>query len=88
MAKHGILEPKFKRFMVDNTQANCNVVKVIYGSSDATIPMKEQEKIWFFHWTQSLEKHTKVNIHVELQDQHCQFCRQYKNATSPSKFET
>jgi hypothetical protein len=75
MAKHSILKPKFKEFMVDSAQANWNAVKVIYGSGNATIPMKDQEKMCLFHWAQSLEKHMKADIRTDLQYQHRQLCR-------------
>jgi hypothetical protein len=66
MAKHGIPEPKFKGFMADSTQANWNAVKVIYGSGDATISIKDQKRTYLFHWIQSLEKHTKADIRANL----------------------
>jgi hypothetical protein len=61
---------------------------VIYGSDDASIPMKDQERTCLFHWAQSLEKHTKADIRADLQHQHRHFCRQYKNAASSSESET
>jgi hypothetical protein len=61
--------------MADNAQANWNAVRVIYGSGDATIPMKDQEKTCLFHWTQFLEKHTKADIRADLQHQYQQLCR-------------
>jgi hypothetical protein len=67
MARHGIPEPKFKGFMADSAQANWNAVRVIYGSGDATIPMKDQERMCLFYWAQSLEKHTKADIRADLQ---------------------
>jgi hypothetical protein len=70
MPRHSIPKPKFKGFMADSAQANWNAVRVIYGSSDATIPMKDQERTCLFHWTQSLEKHTKADIRAYLQHQH------------------
>jgi hypothetical protein len=88
MARHDIPEPKFKGFMADSAQVNWNAVKVIYGSSDATIPMKDQERTYLFHWAQSLEKHTKADIQTDLQYQHQQLCRQYKNTTSASESKT
>jgi hypothetical protein len=88
MARHGVPEPKFKGFMADSAQADRIVVRVIYGSGEATIPMKDQKRTYLFHWAQSLEKHTKADIRVDLQYQHQQLCRQYKSAASPSKFET
>jgi hypothetical protein len=88
MARHGIPEPKFKGFMADSTQANWNVVKVIYDSGDASIPMKDQERTCLFHWIQSLKKHTKADIRTDLQYQHRQLYRQYKNVASADKAET
>jgi hypothetical protein len=70
MAKYGIPEPKFKGFIADSAQTNWNAIRVIYGSGDATIPMKDQESTCLFHSTQSLEKHTKADIRADLQDQH------------------
>jgi hypothetical protein len=88
MTKHGIPEPKFKGFMADNAQANWNAVRVRYGSGDATIPMKDQERTYLFHWIQFLEKHTKADIRANLQHQHRQLCKQYKNVVLPSESET
>jgi hypothetical protein len=76
MGRHGVPEPKFKGF------------RVIYGSGDATIPIKDQERTCLFYWVQSLEKHTKADIRADLQHQHRQLCRQYKNAASASESET
>jgi hypothetical protein len=88
LARNGILEPKLKGFMADSAQANWNAIRVIYGSGDAAIPMKDQERTCFSHWIQSLEKHTKADIQADLQDQHRLLCKQYKNATSPEEFKT
>jgi hypothetical protein len=88
MARHGVPEPKFKGFMADSAQANWNAIRVIYGSGDTTISMKDQERTCLFHWAQSLEKHMKADIHADLQYQHQQLCRQYKNAASASESET
>jgi hypothetical protein len=88
MARHGIPEPKFKGFLADNTQANWNAVRMIYDSGDATIPMKDQERTCLFHWAQFLEKHTEIDIRADLQHQHRQLYRQYKNAASASESET
>jgi hypothetical protein len=88
LARHGDLEPKFKGFMADSAQANWNAVRVIYNSGDATIPMKDQERTCLFHWAQSLEKHTKADIRADLQHQHRQLCRQYKNTASASESKT
>jgi hypothetical protein len=50
MARYGVPKPKFKGFMADSAQANWNAIRVIYGSGDATIPMKDQERTCLFHW--------------------------------------
>jgi hypothetical protein len=75
IARHGIPKPKFKGFMADSAQANWNAFRVIYGSGDAAIPMKDQERTCLFHWIQSLEKHTKADIRADLQDQHPLLCK-------------
>ena len=49
MAKHGIPRPKFKEFMANSAQANWNAIRVIYNSGDATIPIKDQEKMCLFY---------------------------------------
>jgi hypothetical protein len=59
MMKHIFSKPNFKGFMANNTHVNWNVVKVVYGSSDATIKMVDKERTCLFHWIQSLDKHTK-----------------------------
>ena len=61
---------------------------MIYDSGDATVPMKDQERTCFFHWAQSLEKHTKADIRADLQHQHHQLCGQYKNAAIASESKT
>ena len=50
--------------------------------------MVDKEKTCLFHWTQSLEKHTKADIRQDLQSQHQKFCQQYKNAKSMAEAET
>ena len=87
MARHGVPSLKFKGFMANSVQANWNAVRVIYGSSDAMVPMKDQERTCLFHWAQSLEKHTKADIRVDLQHEYRQLCKQYKNAAIASKSE-
>jgi hypothetical protein len=74
--------------MADSTQANWNAVRMIYGSGDATVPMEDQERTCLFHWVQFLDKHTKHDIREDLQHQHKQLCRQYKNAASSLEAET
>jgi hypothetical protein len=49
MAKHGVPEPKFNGFMANSVQANWNAIRVLYGSGDATIPMKDRERTCFFY---------------------------------------
>jgi hypothetical protein len=50
--------------------------------------MVDKERTCLFHWTQSLEKHTKADIRQDLQYQHRVLCQQYKNAKSMAEAET
>lgn len=43
MMKHIFLKPSFKGFMANSAQVNWNVIKVVYGSGDATIKMVDKE---------------------------------------------
>jgi hypothetical protein len=52
--------------VADSAQVNWNAIKVVYGSSDATIKMVDKEQTCLFHLTQSLDKHTKQLIKHEL----------------------
>ena len=88
MARHGISNTNFKGFMADSAQANWNAVRIVYGSGDAAEPMPNRERTCLFHWAQSMEKHTKADIRQDLQDQHRQLCKQYKNAKSMAEAET
>ena len=88
VARHDIPNPKFKGFMADSVQANWNAVRIIYGSGDKAVPMENQEKRCLFHWTQSLEKHTKADIRLDLQSQHRQLCKQYKDAKTSAEAES
>jgi len=88
LARHGVFHPKFKGFIADSAQTNSNVLKTIYESSDIHIPMENQERTCLFYWTQSMEKHTKVDIRLDLQDQHHLLCKQYKIVVSSKESET
>ena len=50
--------------------------------------MDAREHVCYFHWTQSLEKHTKLYIKHDLQDQHKHLCLQYCDASSMLEAET
>ena len=50
--------------------------------------MLGREQTCYFHWSQSLEKHTKQFIKHDLQDQHRHLCLQYRNAISMDEVET
>ena len=60
--------------MADSAQANWNAVRIVYGSGDPKVPIERHERICYFHWTQSLEKHTKQYVKHDLQDQHKRLC--------------
>ena len=80
--RHGVDDIQFKGFMANSAQANWNTVQIVYGGGDPTVPMEERKRTCLFHWTQSLEKHTKANIRGDLQEQHRQLCKQYRIVSS------
>ena len=80
--RHGVDDIQFKGFMADSAQANWNAVRIVYGRGDPAVRMENRERTCLFHWTQSLEKHTKADIRGDLQEQHRVLCKQYKNASS------
>ncbi len=88
MGRNGVEAPQFQGFMADSAQANWNAVRIIYGSGDPKVHMEGHERTCYFHWTQSLEKHTKQYIVHELQDQHRHLCKQYKDARTMAEAET
>ena len=45
--------------MANSAQTNWNAVQIVYGGSDSKVPMLGRERTCYFHWNQSLEKHTK-----------------------------
>ncbi len=68
--------------MIDNTQTNWNVVRIVYGSRDPSIMMVDKEHTYLFHWNHSLDKCTKQLFKPKLQDEHKALCHQYKNGKS------
>ncbi len=60
--------------MVDNTQTNWNVVRIVYGLGDPSIRMVDKEHTYLFHWSHSIDKHTKQLIKPKLQDEHKALC--------------
>jgi len=74
--------------MANNTQANWNIVKIIYGSGHPYVRMIDKECTCLFHWIQSFNKHTKQLKKLEFQDQHISLCHQYKGAKSLGEVES
>ena len=68
--RHGVDDIQFKGFMTDSAQANWNAVRIVYGGGILQFQWKSGRGHAFFHWTQSLEKHTKADIRGDLQEQH------------------
>jgi hypothetical protein len=62
MLKHRFPKPNFKEFMVDNAQANWNVIKIVYGLRDPYVRMVDKEHTYLFHWIESFNKHTEQMI--------------------------
>jgi hypothetical protein len=65
MLRHMFPKLNFKGFMIDNAQANWNVIKIVYGSRDPYVKMADKECTYLFHWTYSLDKNTKQLIKLE-----------------------
>ena len=78
MEKHGVTDVNFAGFIVDNAQANFNVVREVFGSGEKTQPMLGRERTCQFHWSQTLERHTKQLIKPELQEVHRRLCHEYR----------
>jgi tRNA(His) 5'-end guanylyltransferase len=68
MLKHGFPKPNFKQFMADNAQTNRNAIKIVYGFGDPYVMMVDKECTYLFHRIQSLNKHIKKLLKLELQD--------------------
>ncbi len=66
----GVPNPNFKGFMVDNAQVNWNIVRIVYGSGDFSELMVEKEQMCYFHWTQSMDIHTKQQIKPKMWKQY------------------
>jgi hypothetical protein len=49
MLKNRFPKPNFKGLMVDNAQANWNIIIIIYGSRDFYVRMVDKEHICLFH---------------------------------------
>jgi hypothetical protein len=43
MLKHGFRKLNFKGFMTDNTQANWNIIKIVYGYGDLYVEVVDKE---------------------------------------------
>ncbi len=69
MLKHRFPKPNF-----DNAQANWNTTKIVYDLRDPFIRTVDKECTCLFHWSHSLNKHTKQLFKPKLQDEHKVFC--------------
>jgi hypothetical protein len=82
MLKHGFAKSNFKGFMANNTHANWNITRIVYGSRDPFVRMVDKKCTCLFHWIQLLNKHIEQLIKLNLQNQHNVLCHKYKNAKS------
>jgi hypothetical protein len=80
MRKDGVENPNFKGFMVDNAQANWNVVEIDYGNGDPKVPIENRERTCLLHMTTSLKRHIQKFIKPDMQDQHNPLYKQYKDS--------
>ena len=74
--------------MANNTQANLNVVRMIYENGDPSLPMVACERTCLLHWSTSLDKVTQQHIRLSLQFQHKQICKDYKDAKTMNDAKT
>ncbi len=49
MQKRDFPKLNFKGFMADNTEANWNTVRIVYGSGDPSVRMIDKECTCLFH---------------------------------------
>jgi hypothetical protein len=49
MLKHGFPKLNFKGFMDNNTQANWNTIRIVYGLGDLSVRMVDKECAFLFH---------------------------------------
>lgn len=80
MAENGVPNVNFKGFMADSAQANWIAVRKVYGSGNPDEPMEDRERTCFYHWSANLDKYTTKYIKPEMQFQHKQLCRNYRDA--------
>jgi hypothetical protein len=66
MFMKGVPNLKLKGFMVDNTEVNWNTIRIMYGNRDPSELMVEREQTCYFHWTQSMDRHTKQQIKPKM----------------------
>jgi hypothetical protein len=74
MLKHGFPKPNLKGLMVENAQANWNIARIVYGLGKPFVRMVDKECTCLFHWSHSLNKHTKQVIKPKLKDEHKALC--------------
>lgn len=72
--KKGITNLNFKGFMANSVQVNWNAIWIIYGTRDLVVKIVDNEQTCFFHWIQSLDRHTKQLIAPKFQNMHNAFC--------------
>jgi hypothetical protein len=48
MTENGVPNVNFKGFMANSVQANWNVVRMVYGDGDPSLPMVNRKRTCFF----------------------------------------
>ena len=75
--QHEVKNINFKRFMADSVHVNFNALKKIFGLRNKNIPIEEKERTCQFHWSMTLDHHSKQLINLELQRRHIKLCNDY-----------
>ncbi len=68
--------------MANIVHVNWNIVCIVYNFDNPNEPMVDKDRTCYFHWTSSMDKHTKQQTKPELCEQHKTLCYEYNNATS------
>ncbi len=80
-------DPNFKGFMANNTHANWNALRKIFGFGDPTIAMFGKEHTCPFHQTQYVEKILEIIIRIDLQDDYRKLCNEYRESKTDDELQ-
>ncbi len=56
-------------------------MQIMYGSGGPSESMIDKKQTYYFHYVQTMDKHTKQQIKPKMCKQHTTLCYEQKNAT-------